>query len=75
MIVREWLKQIHEENRRLREEQFREEGRIEGRLEGRIEGRIEGRQEIWAQAREWYAKKVTAEQSGTPFDEPPPWEI
>ena len=67
MIVREWLKQIHEEERRLREEQFREESRQEGRREAR--------EEMGAQAREWYAKKVAAEQSGTPFNEPPPWEI
>ena len=71
MIVREWLKQIHEENRRLREEQFREESKQEGRQEGKREAR----EEIWAQAREWYAKKVAAEQNGTPFNEPPPWEI
>ena len=63
MIVREWLKQIHEENRRLREEQFREESRQEAR------------EEMGAQAREWYAKKITAEQNGTPFNEPPPWQI
>ncbi len=58
MIVREWLKEMHEEKRRLREEQFREEVREEFR----------------AQAHEWYTKKVTAEQSGAPFNEPPPWE-
>ena len=86
MIVREWLKEMHEEKRRLREEQFRDEGRQEGRREGRQEGKQEGRQEgkqegrregreeFRAEAHEWYTKKVTAEQSGAPFNEPPPWE-
>ena len=74
MIVREWLKEIHEEKRRLREEQFRDEGRQEGRREGKQEGRREGREEFRAEAHEWYTKKVTAEQSGTSFSEPPPWE-
>ena len=58
-----FLRPLHE---KLREEseRIREEGREKGREEGREEERL-----LWAS---WNQRRLEAEQSGNPFDEPPP---
>ena len=33
-----------------------------------------GKARVKASAKEWYERKQRAEQNGTPFNEPPPWE-
>ena len=68
------------ERRREEAEQRREEARMkghaEGRAEGHAEGRAEGRAEAEAEVRaEWEAwneRRMAAEASGEPFDEPLP---
>ena len=63
-------------NRQEGREQGLQEGRQEGLLVGRDEGRQEGlqvgRQEERQEWQGWYSRMRQAEQSGRPFDEPPP---
>ena len=84
MVIAHYLRKkliepLDERRRREAEERLRaarEKGLNEGRAEGRAEGRTEGRAEGEAQARaEWVAwnqRRLAAEASGEPFDEPPP---
>ena len=48
------------------------EARGEARGETRGEARGEARSD--ARAKQWYERMRRAEQSGEPFNEPPPWE-
>ena len=54
----------------------RDEGREEGMTAGIAVGRSEGREEGEAAERrrwtEWNSRRVEAERTGLPFDEPPP---
>ena len=62
------IKGVHQVLSRKERELNRQEGREEGLQVGRDEGRQEERQE-W---QGWYSRMRQAEQSGRPFDEPPP---
>ena len=88
MVVADYLRkkliEPLEERRRQEAEQRRQQareeglaaGRAEGRTEGRAEGRTEGRAEGEAQTQAaweaWNERRIAAEASGEPFDEPPP---
>lgn len=48
------------------------EGRAEGHAAGRIEGRAEGIEAANAAWREWNLRRLVAEDTAQPFDEPPP---
>ena len=48
--------------------------RAEAKSEGREIGREEGVEIGEARAKQWYERMRRAEQSGEPFNEPPPWE-
>ena len=50
----------------------RELNRQEGREQGRQEGLQVGREEERREWQGWYSRMRQAEQSGRPFDEPPP---
>lgn len=58
-------------SRRKRRENL-EKGRAEGRAEGRANGRAEGIEEANTAWREWNLRRLVAEDSAQPFDEPPP---
>ena len=49
-----------------------EKRRAEGRVEGRIEGREQGQSEERLRWTEWNLRRLEAEASNVPFDEPPP---
>ena len=50
----------------------RAEGITEGRAEGRAEGITEGRAEAYREIAEWNNRRITAEERGEEFTEPPP---
>ncbi len=58
--------------RRENLEKGRAEGRAKGRAEGLAEGRAEGIEEANAAWREWNLRRLVAEDTAQPFDEPPP---
>ena len=79
MVVADYLRkkliEPLEEKRRIEAERRREEAeqrRQQAREEGLAEGRAEGEARNQAEWVAWNERRMTAEASGEPFDEPPP---